>query len=224
MNTEEKAKAYDEALKIAKNILESRCVKGTAGSFYRKDIEQMFPVLEDSDYEKIRKDLIDYFHGAPLETPETEVLAWLERQKQKPTEWSGEDEDRLNKLVWELKQKKQKSELGLSTGYSPKFWEETIMWLKSLKYRVLPQPKQDRNVSDYSCWETVVAAFSECAGKSVSKDEWLRCNDWLYSVHPMKQWKPTEEQMRVLALSFAGVYREEDIKTLRALYEDLKEL
>lgn len=47
---------------------------------------------------------------------------------------------------------------------------------------------------------------------------------WLKSLRPQKQWKPSDEQMEVLALSFAGVYRKEDIKTLRTLYEDLKAL
>ena len=37
-------------------------------------------------------------------------------------------------------------------------------------------------------------------------------------------WKPSEEQMRVLALSFGGIYNDEDIKILRTLFEDLKAL
>lgn len=43
-------------------------------------------------------------------------------------------------------------------------------------------------------------------------------------VQLQSQWKPSEEQMRVLALSFGGVYKEEDIQILRGLFEQLKAL
>ena len=52
--------------------------------------------------------------------------------------------------------------------------------------------------------------------------------DWLGTLKDrylhQKQWKPSEEQMRVLALSFGGVYKEEDIQILRGLFEQLKAL
>ena len=47
---------------------------------------------------------------------------------------------------------------------------------------------------------------------------------WLKSLRPQSHWKPSEEQMRVLALSFGGIYNDEDIKILRTLFEDLKAL
>lgn len=50
---------------------------------------------------------------------------------------------------------------------------------------------------DENCLSTIIAEFSKCAGKSVSKDEWMRCNDFLNSlrdrVYPKQEWGEDDE-------------------------------
>ena len=52
---------------------------------------------------------------------------------------------------------------------------------------------------DDNCLSTIIAEFSKCAGKSVSKDEWMRCNDFLNSlrdrVQPKQDWSEEDERM-----------------------------
>lgn len=94
MTTEEKAKAYDKAIEKAKSLLHTRCVEGTNASFHRKDIEDMFPQLAESEDERIRKTLMSYlrrqkefasqktFLGIPIE----QTIAWLQKEKAKAYE------------------------------------------------------------------------------------------------------------------------------------------
>ena len=77
MTIEEKAKAYDEALKKAKDILAYKEVR-------QEDIEYLFPELAEPEDERIRKVLIDYFNDFHLQTfaglNPKKILAWLEKQ------------------------------------------------------------------------------------------------------------------------------------------------
>ena len=90
MTTEEKAKAYDEALKRAKAAIDIAAdkdlVKGVATT--------IFPELRESEDERIRRTLVEYFgpkvqldfvRGVPIQ----KIRDWLEKQK----EQNGEDED-----------------------------------------------------------------------------------------------------------------------------------
>lgn len=80
MTQEEKARAYDEALKQAK-FYHGNCPSEPE----RKKLEKMFPVLHESEDEKIRKSLIDNFKHYSCTsdgTPSYKILAWLEKQKE----------------------------------------------------------------------------------------------------------------------------------------------
>lgn len=81
----QKAKAYDKALEIAKKVH-----KYSSDIAEIKRIEEIFPELKESDDEKIRKALIDYFDDAnkacenPLQSygiHTDNVIAWLEKLK-----------------------------------------------------------------------------------------------------------------------------------------------
>ena len=92
MTPEEKAKAYDEAVESARTIVENR----NASSVWKDWLCNTFPELKESEDERIRKVLIDYFkrykeqEECGIKTfygiPTDDILAWLEKQgKQKPT-------------------------------------------------------------------------------------------------------------------------------------------
>lgn len=83
-------KKYKEALEVAKRKL---CFDkaGMVDSFTPNDIYEMFPELKESEDERIREVLIDYFKRYKEEEcgiktfygiPADDILAWLEKQKE----------------------------------------------------------------------------------------------------------------------------------------------
>lgn len=77
MTTEQKAKAYDEAIKRAKAFELPE---------YKNIMASVFPELKESEDEKIRKELIAiYSVGAKVnaktgDIPDRDIVAWLEKQ------------------------------------------------------------------------------------------------------------------------------------------------
>ena len=131
MTIEEKARAYDEAIERAREVIKNN------PDFVRvtpRLMEEIFPELEESEDERIRKNCIHFLelqkthHAATFEIDE--CIAWLERQK--PTEWSEEDEVGLGDALWPIEQAttivKNENEMG-NLWYAER-------WLKSLKQRL----------------------------------------------------------------------------------------
>lgn len=91
LTVEEKAKRYDEAIKIAK----SKIRNDTDHVLYEKDIVDIFSELKEPEDEKIRKWLIEYFKqytidGMPVVFGNSlnvrDIITWLEKQgEQKST-------------------------------------------------------------------------------------------------------------------------------------------
>ena len=94
MTTEEKARAYDEALERAKKEWSDNL--DGAYTNYRERLEFIFPELKENEDERIRKSLITFLQRFPYENlncgdlSSSEAIAWLE--KQKPVEFCEEDE------------------------------------------------------------------------------------------------------------------------------------
>jgi hypothetical protein len=79
MNTEEKARAYDEALERAKQVLSNNCTEVEKLCF-----ECIFPELAESEDESIRKEIIHYIlykANGVSEEQEHAWVAYLEKQK-----------------------------------------------------------------------------------------------------------------------------------------------
>ena len=130
LSIEEKAKAYDEALEKAKELM----AKG-----YDVLMPELFPELKESEdecVEKIRKDIISYLNNRQIisisESGATEKwIAWLEKQGEQKLDWSEEDENNINSIVsrlevdisyWESRSKTRTNED-----------KKLIGWLKSLR-------------------------------------------------------------------------------------------
>lgn len=113
MTTEEKAKAYDEAIERAK----SKIKNDKDHVLYEKDITDIFPALEESEDERIRKALKEYFINsfqnngiaAICGVHIKDILAWLEKQGEQKNTWSEEDEECADLILRELKQDKEDS-------------------------------------------------------------------------------------------------------------------
>ena len=83
MTTEEKAKRYEEAFKIARNVF-----RFSSNNAEIMRMEELFPELKESEGEKIRKELhiyLDWLDGRKDYAPRGEysikaMIAWLEKQ------------------------------------------------------------------------------------------------------------------------------------------------
>lgn len=139
LTIEQKARAYDNAIKVIKDNLDALNeitetgantvnIQSIRNCFYRA-----FPELQSED-EKIRKELIEHFRwNAQILNCITnqDVIAWLEKQGLKETTWNKEDEENINNVLYILNQLKE-----TSPYEEDDIAEKTINWLKSLKDRI----------------------------------------------------------------------------------------
>ena len=106
----------------------------------RNDLEEMFPALKESEDERIRKELIDFFlkhldYASEEGTKEQlkSWIAWLEKQgEQKPVEWSEEDERWLKSIINDIETERN-SIIGKERI---DVCNKKIAWLKSLRHRL----------------------------------------------------------------------------------------
>jgi len=155
MTTEEKAKAYDEALERAKDIMKGPSPKDGALSACR----YILPELKESEDEKIRMWLIRLINTAgyreldtdPMPVPRREVVAWLEKKgEQKPAVWSEEDERIKDFCIAKIKDELDEIRNDVY-GHSEIISDlkegcrERIKWLKSLKERYTWKPSDSKH-------------------------------------------------------------------------------
>lgn len=117
MTTEEKAKAYDEALKQAQYWLNAPQVIEDWNYTVKDVIPNIFPDLKESEDERIRRHLIDIvetYWGTTNDPGKAADLAWLEKQK--------ENTDRAI-LIGKAKSEKQVVLLAESNGDENIYWD-----------------------------------------------------------------------------------------------------
>ncbi len=135
MTTEEKARAYDEALKWMRELY-----PGLHGAT-KEDAEHYFPELRESEDERVIRTLYylvrdhDWLNGAT----KGEVLAWLEKQKEQKPAWSEEDQLNLNWVIAILNGEPCDLDIQL---------ESLISWLKSIRPSWKPSEAQMDSLRD----------------------------------------------------------------------------
>ncbi len=208
LTIEQKAQRYDEAIKVAKSKIKNNKDR----VLYEEDITDIFPEFRKSEDEEVKKALIKNLKerfgtkgtmGGILDMPR--VLAWLERQsEQKPIEWSEEDEWKFADILALLRG-------GENCHYNT---PDLFTWFKSLKDRIQPQPKQEWSEEDKKYFDQAIYICHQ--------NNYTAIENWLQSLRPQKQWKPSGEQMK-----FLHKYAEQnnyDGAILTSLYNDLKKL
>lgn len=211
MTTEEKAKAYDEALERARKAYNAIPTESRGA---RKIIEDAFPELRES--ERVIKALETFINQPEIADKITfeariEWLSWLEKQnEQKPAE--KQDYSGLNDLeraihraflcagVENVPVTIIKETARECLALKPVEWlEEDEIYLQDALWCVEQATKVARDENDMgACW---------------SAERWLK------SLRP--SWKPSEEQMRALWDAYKGGKEQEP---LRELIEQLKKL
>lgn len=144
--------------------------------------------------------------------------------EQKP--WSEEDERLRTSCIKHIEEELERirnDKYGHSEIISDlkESCRERINWLESLKDRV--QRKQEWSEEDKAILEKCIGAVKVSCYSYSFKSE---AENWLKSLRPQSQWKPSEEQMKALntcimqgEISYVGQGTE-----LQSLYNDLKKL
>jgi hypothetical protein len=206
LSTEEKAKAYDEALEKARQL----CAYPTTKPFIN-DLQDLFPELQEPEDERIKKTLINFFSkGAEYDSStngikDRNIIAWLEKQG----EQKQYDIDVLEKHIT----KDSISELA-HTVIVRNGWE-----IVDAKEQKPAWSEEDE------CY------MSECIGAIATKDGWSfeekrKTKHWLKALKDRYTWKPSDEQITVLELAskYERVFTPKQIDILIGLKEQLKKL
>ena len=215
MTQEEKAKAYDEALKRAKEMYDAYRFSVDLSNFKPTDFEYIFPQLSETEDERIRKSLVALIKEIklqPLKRLEDwdGMLAWLEKQKERGP-LTKEEEYTLHRIIEYLEDETCPSE-----------WISLLHDIYCLPYEKQKEQKpaewseeDEKEVADY-IFKTC-DGFTEYSAREVAKDI-------LSILRPQPHWKPSDEQMAGLAHAInLDVY---DAKRyhLESLYNDLNKL
>lgn len=207
------------------------------GHISQEIAEMYFPELKESNEDRVRNSLIEFlnqFYSLGIhgnydcweKADCSEWIAWLE--KQKPA-WSEEDEKIIDGLI-SICDEAQDNIPRLSVRFS--HVEALKKWLKSLKDRVQPQPKQEWSEEDEKTIVKMRDFFIRVLGDKPDFTEDKRYEEFiefidnrLASLRPQSKWKPSKEQMHILKVhvdSAKNGYKNADI--LESLYNDLKNL
>lgn len=148
----------------------------------------------------------------------------LKKIEQKPA-WSEEDNEiieELNSYVKNLDLLFESIKIGDTDILAREFREKVQSWLKSIKDKYVPQPKQEWSEEDETIIDNLVWAIANDRIRPQDRDDYCA---WLKSLRPQKHWKPSDEQMKalesVIAMPPDGFGWE---STLESLYNDLKKL
>lgn len=124
--------------------------------------------------------------------------------KQKPVEWSEEDEKMINDTIQYI-----------VTSWTDKGKSHLISWLKSLR----PQPKMKWNVEDAINLDLIYNALNQVYGLEENK----RLSKWISIISYIPHWKPSEEQINALSITVKHGCTD-DKEALGELLEQLKAL
>jgi hypothetical protein len=110
-------------------------------------------------------------------------------------EWSEEDEQHIDSLLKRLEGMCKKGATYTATRFAV---SQDIDWLKSLKGRVQPQPKQEWSEEDEHRIKDTIYFLDTAKKHYASTEELDACIDWLKSLRPQNRWKPSSEQIGLL--------------------------
>lgn len=191
MTTEEKARAYDEALKDMGAIYPN--LKGDA----KLAVEHAFPELKESEDERMLRTIIRGFenwkgNGNVVfnNTKVDDILAYLEKQKeQKPAEWSEEDEKMRDRIIDILNRTfSVYSALGTSsTRPSCPTYKDEIAWLKSLRPSWKPSEEEPDKSLEAAAEEYASDYHAYNDEQAIAKYSFKRGAEWQASQMPMPE-------------------------------------
>ena len=104
----------------------------------------------------------------------------------------SEDEKIIKYIIWHLKHTRMYLDNSINNHV-----EEAIDWLKSLKDRVQPQPKQEWSEYDKIQLSEAIQMIEANGTWIRSEDAVKKVSNWLKSIKP-NHWKPSEQNIKDL--------------------------
>ena len=213
LNIEEKAKAYDEALKRAKSVFPNDAKTELANAKARV-LKYVFPELKESEDERIRQFIIKWFSGKEdwsnrFSVSRQQVLTWLEKQ--------GEHANFRNKI--------------LIGDHVTRNRDGVLVNLSQLNRVAKPADVESKEQSEQKpVWSEEDDTFFKAIIRDIENIQYIseyakkdRIN-WLKSLRPQKQWKPTDLQIEALESATANCAYSEYQDCLKDLIRTLKAL
>ena len=226
MTIEEKAKAYDEAIERAEEMI--KAMTNIGGVAKVDDIQYLFPELKESEDEKIRNWLIEAIKQVPNDSIEWEtidkssVLAWLEKQnEQKPVIEMKTVSESLGFTTQKECDDYNKMVTDLIMSYDGK-GEQKPAWTEDDERIILAISQLLKDCESENGWNCVYSNDREVFFADI--ENWLKSlKDRVgCEVNCTTTWKPSDEQMKQLGW-IAKQNKDNMIgKELMSLYQDLK--
>lgn len=224
LSVEQKARAYDEAISMAKRFY----TPDSNNVNLKATLEMIFPELVESEDEEIRKaikSVVSYNVGSNkiYGVSKEDMLDWIEKQGE-PVEINPTEFDtRLQSLIGKFGSLPKEELIG-----SLSFWINVVQNDGTYK----PAEKQGEQKPAWSeederirietieLLETANHPNKMCSnGKPLDFTENI---NWLKSLRPQSQWKPTKRQLLELSCAISGYSF--DAHVLVELEQDLKKL
>lgn len=182
----------------------------------------------------------DNFGRLPKDEDELAACIDYVIKRQKPAEWSEEDEKKKELLISILEVNHPNGHFKVNPINTPNMevmsTKELVNWLKSLKDKAQPQPTSEWSKEDEEMYNEVLTDIIytkndlktkgclELSKRAIKAFNWFSKRH--KSLRPQSKWKPSEEQMKALnainifgELSYVG-----QGEMLIRLYNDLKNL
>jgi hypothetical protein len=226
LSIEEKARAYDEVTKKVNDYYEG---KTKIYSDVDKTLNYLFPELKESEDDRIKKELIEYFKWNTEQILDNfdnkDVLAWLEKHSEQKT---------IDEIAKEVCKNKESAMAFLK---SAGIMNEKGELADEYKIEQGEQnPEEADNLHNYLYGERE-ATWSEedninCKrllyfldGGHLMHDHNIELSIWLKSLKERYTWKPSEEQIEILDMVLTNESMDDNIaRILRELREQLKKL
>lgn len=234
LTIEEKAKAYDNAFRIAKELYDNP----NSSNIGKGYVCTIFPELKESNNERIRKALIKWISKTRLNTTfldtsitREEATAWLEKQVgQKPTD-NVEPFDKFEGLTdfertladicigW----------VGEEYGWKQYIKDNADVLLKIAikKFNSVQDALFEQNPTwseeDAAMLDSAIAFVEHSAFTTIGKGKGVVVA-WLKSLKHQSTWKPSDAQMKALKEACDEHWEPDGLDPLYMLWEQLKKL
>lgn len=189
LTVEQKAKRYDEAIERAKEFKEHLLEINEKD--YADEMDYVFPELAESDDEKIRKALIDYFRWNPNsqllnEFTNREVFAWLEKQGKQRLYINDNAKEMFIKALERVEEQNDK-------GYKLTDCDKNSWWkdFKAYTSCTIEQKPAEWSEEDENRFNRICGAlkrYEMSLGASTNDIEWLKDR-----VKPKREWSEEDE-------------------------------
>ena len=217
-------------------LMKAMADAGYTFDFEKKELRKIEqePAEWSEEDERIYKSIIYSFaHNYPLTVQQQEFVKSLKYKVQSKQEWGEEDENNilfLTSIIEECFKDKEEITLYGDTACADFTKKEVIDRLKSLKDRVQPQ-KQEWSDVDKDILFRIINDL-KFLRDDISKDTKYAVNiidvereiNWLKSLRPQNNWKPSDRQMKALKEACDARWEPDGLDPLYTLWEQLKKL